>query len=58
MRIHLISLMIDFGSGWIMLSIQLLLILPVAVWADINEYRLLRHLMANYDSSARKFQSV
>ncbi len=64
-RIHLPSLMIHFlfghklangatsASAWL-LSLHLLF-LPAGARADLNEYRLLRHLMANYDSSARKY---
>jgi hypothetical protein len=40
--------------AWLLLSLELILLLPEAVHSDHNEYRLLRHLMANYDSNARK----
>lgn len=41
--------------GWLLSSLHVLLLLPAAARADLNEYRLLRHLLANYDNSARKF---
>nr|CAH0110546.1 unnamed protein product [Daphnia galeata] len=40
-------------NSWLLLSLELILLLPEAVHSDHNEYRLLRHLMANYDSNAR-----
>lgn len=38
----------------LLLWLGLIALLPEAVHSDHNEYRLLRHLMANYDSNARK----
>ncbi|KAI9553855.1 hypothetical protein GHT06_019125 [Daphnia sinensis] len=40
-------------AGRLLLSLGLFVLLPEAVHSDLNEYRLLRHLMENYDSNAR-----